>query len=216
MGHTARGDYQAAPSKRPHCAPLLDDLPQRRRCRNYLLARRALNDSSLCPLSPESAHPGRRSRFAPSRATVRAVAVGAALFWLPAVALKLRLEPQERFLPGILLFAVLLPLSLFLAWRAWFDAPTRAERLASWVRLALLGPYVGAVLVGAGVFFLGGEFAQFQGNPQTPAAAGILLPVALLTVRAGLAFLQLSTFAAFGILLIITVLLPRGAMRVVE
>src|SRR5262245_38001189 len=93
--------------------------------------------------------------------------------------------PGERFHWAIALFGVLVPASLIAVWRAWFDAPTRAERLSWWVRLAFLGPYAGAVAIGAFTYFASGEFEAYRTNPATPSATGVLLPLALITVRAG-------------------------------
>lgn len=135
------------------------------------------------------------------------------MFWGPAVALKLRLAPGERFHAAIALFALLLPMALLLVWRAYFDAPTRAERLRAWVKLALAGPYAGAVLVGAVTYFAGEEFERWRTNPQTPAASGILLPVALLTARPGMMLLQYSTFAAAAAVVVVTLFIPKGAHR---
>ena len=149
----------------------------------------------------------------PSRTTILAVAAGGALFWAPALLLRLRLEKGEKFLAAIPVLTVLVPLALLAVWRAWFDAPTRAERLALWVKLGLIGPYVGAVLVGAATFFSAGEYDAWQSNPETPAVSGVFLPFALLTVRAGLAMLHNSLFLAFPVLVVITLLIPKGAHR---
>jgi hypothetical protein len=157
-----------------------------------------------------------RSRRLPTRSTLAAVLAGAAVFWAPAIALRARLAPNERFHLAILLFAVLVPASLLAVWRAWFDAPTRAERLARWVRLALLGPYLGAVAVGAATYFAGGEFEAYRTSPRTPSASGLLLPLALLTVRAGQMLLQYSLFAACAVVILMTLFIPKGAHRPVE
>lgn len=145
--------------------------------------------------------------------TTAALATGAALFWAPSLLLRWQLEEGEMFHPAIAIHGILVPASLFFAWRAWFDAPTRAERLAAWVRLALAGPYLGGVVVGAVTFFAGGDYDRWRTNPATPAASGILLPLVLLTARPGLMLLRYSNFAAAAVIVILTLFIPRGAHR---
>jgi hypothetical protein len=152
----------------------------------------------------------------PSAATWLALGLGASLFWGPAVVLKARLGPGEKFHFAIAAFTVLLPASLFLAWRAWFDAPTRAERLARWVKLAFAGPYLGAVLVGAVTFFAGGEYDRWRSNPSTPAASGILLPLVLLTARPAMMLLEYSAFGAAAAIVVLTLFIPKGAHRPID
>lgn len=159
------------------------------------------------------AAPVRAARRLPSIATFTAVAVGGAVSWAPPVLLRSRMEPGEKFHIAAALFAVLVPAALFFVWRAWFDAPTRAERLGRWVRVGLVGPYAGAVVVGAVTFFTSEEFAAWTSNPQTPAASGVLLPLALLTVRPCLMFLRFSMFGAAPALIILTLMIPKGAHR---
>ncbi|MBI3820249.1 MAG: hypothetical protein HY286_16265 [Planctomycetes bacterium] len=164
-------------------------------------------------MDPKTVSKTSRRRGFPTRKTLVAVAAGAVLFWGPPVLLSLRIEPGERFHGAIAIFGVLEPAALFFAWRAWFDAPTRAERLGRWVRLALAGPFIGAVAIGAITFFASDEFAAWSRNPQTPAASGFVLPLALLTVRPCQMFLRYYTFAAAPILIILTLLIPKGAHR---
>ncbi|HKE01309.1 MAG TPA: hypothetical protein VKE69_09890 [Planctomycetota bacterium] len=151
-----------------------------------------------------------------SAATLRAVVVGAAVFWAPALLLRSRLGPDERFHAAIAIHAVLVPAALLAVWRAWFDAPTRAERLARWVRLALLGPYLGAVAIGAITYFAGPEFDAYRTDPRTPSASGLLLPLALVTVRPGQIVVEYSMFAACAVLVVATLFVPKGAHRPVE
>jgi hypothetical protein len=160
---------------------------------------------------PNLRPPRRRRRLSP--ATLRALALGAALFWAPALLLQWRIIPGENFLPAIALFGFLVPLTLLAAWRAWFDSPTRAERLAHWVRLAIAGPYLGAIAVGAATFFAGGDFDLWRTSPTSPAASGILLPLALLTVRPSMMLLKYSLFVAAAAILIVTLFIPKGAHR---
>lgn len=145
--------------------------------------------------------------------SLAAIGAGALLFWGPPLLLHSRIAPGEHFHLAIALFAVLIPAALFFAWRAWFDAPTRADRLGRWVRLALVGPYVGSVAVGAATFFLGSEFSQWSSNPRTPAASGLILPLALVTVRPCLMMLKFSLVATGPAVLILTIFIPRGAHR---
>jgi hypothetical protein len=163
-------------------------------------------------MTPDQTPAATRRRI-PAKATVAALAVGAAVFWGPAALVESRLVPGERFHVSIALFAILIPLSLFLVWRAYFDAPTRAERLRHWLRLAIAGPYLGAVLVGAITFFVGEEFERWRANPATPAASGVLLPLVLLTARPGMMLLRFSTFAAAAVVLVVTLFVPKGAHR---
>jgi hypothetical protein len=142
-------------------------------------------------------------------------AAGAAVFWGPAVALRARLAEGERFHWAIALFGVLTPAALLAVWRAWCDAPTRAERLKAWVRLAFLGPYLGAVALGAITYFAGEDFQAYRSHPAAPAASAFLLPIALLTVRAGQMLLEYSLFAAFAAVVVATLFVPRGAHRAV-
>jgi predicted membrane protein len=123
------------------------------------------------------------------------------------------MQPGGHFHPAIALFGVLVPAALFFVWRAWFDASTRAERLGTWVRLSILGPYVGAVLVGIITYFTSEEFENWRANPQTPTASGLLLPLALVTVIPGLMFLRYSMFIAAPVVLIFTLFIPKGAHR---
>lgn len=164
----------------------------------------------MASLEPRKSQAKRRL---PSRTTLLAVAAGAAVFWGPPLALSFFVERGEKFHLAIALNAVLVPLAMFLGWCAWFDAPTRAERLGRWVRMAIAGPYAGAVIVGALTFFLGPEFHIWSDNPRTPAASGVLLPIALFTVKPGQMLMTHSMFAAAPVLLIITLLIPKGAHR---
>ncbi|MFN0205342.1 MAG: hypothetical protein ACKVS6_03410 [Planctomycetota bacterium] len=156
--------------------------------------------------------PPRTSRI-PSRTTLLAIASGALIFWLPPIALKLRMQSGEHFHAAILMNAVLVPAALFLVWRAWFNADTRAERLGHWVRLAVAGPYAGAVFVGCATYFVSDEFRNWRGNPHTPAASGFLLPLSLTTVIPGLVILRFNMFIAAPVLLILTLFIPKGAHR---
>ncbi len=164
-------------------------------------------------MQPALAVPGSPRRRLPSRTTLAALATGAVVFWAPALLLRSRLEPHETFRAAIALFGLLVPLALVAVWRAWFDAPTRTERLGHWLRLALFGPYLGAVLVGAVTFFAGPEFREYRDSPAAPSASGVLLPVALLTVRAATMLLHHSLFVAAAVLLVVTLFVPRGAHR---
>lgn len=164
---------------------------------------------------PSATLPARRASGS-RLATLGTAIVGASLFWLPALLLRTRLHPGERFHVAIALFAVLVPASMLAVWRAWLDAPTRAERLARWVKLAFLGPYVGAVVIGAVTYFAGGEYDAFRARPGTPAATGILLPLALLTVRAGQMVVEYGLFGAAAAIVVVTLFIPKGAHRPVE
>jgi hypothetical protein len=152
-------------------------------------------------------------RRLPSLRDLATVAAGALLFWAPAIALRARLEEGERFHLAIALFGALTPAALLAVWRAWLDSPTRAERLRGWIRLAFVGPYAGAVAVGAITYFAGSEYDAYRSNPAAPAASGLLLPIALLTVRAGQMLLEYALFAAFAVVVVATLFIPRGAHR---